>query len=176
MSTPPTIQDIIDTILATTPYDPTQDTVDTVKTGDPRQPAAGIVTTFLASYDVIEAAIAKGANFIITHEPTFYNHLDETDWLVNDPIYQAKRKLIDDHGLVIWRFHDYWHAHQPDGIMIGVLRALGWSGYADADSPYYSVRCRRPRWKILSRTSRPHLPCPRCACSGAPARSAGVWH
>ena len=137
MSTLPTIQEIIDTILATTPYDPTQDTVDTVKTGNPRQPAAGIVTTFLASYDVIEAAIAKGANFIITHEPTFYNHRDETDWLVDDPIYQAKRKLIDDHGLVIWRFHDYWHAHQPDGIMIGVLRALGWSGYADADSQYY---------------------------------------
>src|SRR5581483_7538254 len=137
MNTPPTIQEIIDTLLAATPYDPAQDTVDTVKTGDPRQPAAGIVTTFLASYDVIEAAIAKGANFIITHEPTFYNHRDETDWLVDDPIYRAKRKLIDDHGLVIWRFHDYWHARQPDGIMIGVLRALGWESYADADSPYY---------------------------------------
>jgi hypothetical protein len=38
---------------------------------------------------------------------------------------------------VIWRFYDYWHQHQPDGIMIGVLRALGWSSYADADSPYF---------------------------------------
>jgi hypothetical protein len=37
--------------------------------------------------------------------------------------------------LVIWRFHDYWH--QPGGIMIGVLRGLGWSSYADADSPYF---------------------------------------
>ena len=137
MRTPPTIQQVIDMALAATPYDPAQDTVDTVKTGDPHQPVRGIVTTFLASYEVIEQAIAKGANFIIVHEPTFYNHLDETAWLTHDPIYQSKRRLIDDHGLVIWRFHDYWHQHQPDGIMIGVLRALGWSSYADADSPYF---------------------------------------
>ena len=137
MNSPLPIQSIIDTILAATPYDPSRATVDTVKTGDPHQAVAGIVTTFLASYAVIEAAIAKGANFIITHEPTFYNHLDTTDWLLADPIYQAKRKLIDDHGLVIWRFHDYWHAHRPDGIMVGVLCALGWSAYADADQPYY---------------------------------------
>jgi putative NIF3 family GTP cyclohydrolase 1 type 2 len=49
-----------------------------------------------ASESVIEQAIAKGANLIIVHEPTFYNHLDETAWLVHDPIYQAKRRLIDD--------------------------------------------------------------------------------
>jgi hypothetical protein len=51
---PPTIQEVIDKILAATPYDPAQDTVDTVKTGDPRQPIRGIATTFLASYAVIE--------------------------------------------------------------------------------------------------------------------------
>jgi hypothetical protein len=52
-------------------------------------------------------------------------------------MYQAKRRLIDDQGLVLWRFHDYWHQHQSDGMMIGVLRALSWSSYADADSPYF---------------------------------------
>jgi putative NIF3 family GTP cyclohydrolase 1 type 2 len=137
MSTTPTIQAVIDLALAATPYDPTYDTVDTVKTGDPHQPVRGIATTFLASCEVIERAAAAGANLLITHEPTFYNHLDETDWLARDPVYQAKRELIDRHGLVIWRFHDFWHAHQPDGIMIGVLRALGWEAYADADSPYF---------------------------------------
>ena len=40
---------------------------------------------FLASYAVIEQAITKGANFIIVHEPTFYNHRDETAWLMHAP-------------------------------------------------------------------------------------------
>jgi putative NIF3 family GTP cyclohydrolase 1 type 2 len=133
MRTPPTIQEVIDTILATTPYDPAQDTVDTVKTGDPSQPIRRIATTFLANYTVIERAITAGANLIITHEPTFYNHHDETDWLAQNPVYQAKRRLIDEHNLVIWRFHDYWHGHQPDGIITGELKALGWETYGDAD-------------------------------------------
>jgi hypothetical protein len=67
--------------LAATPYDPAHDTVDTVKTGDPHQPVRGIITTFLASYEVIEQAIVKGANFIIVHEPPFYNHLDEEEYM-----------------------------------------------------------------------------------------------
>ena len=135
MSTSPTIQSVIDLALAATPYDPAHDTVDTVKTGDPNQPLKGIATTFLASCDVIQRAAAAGANLIITHEPIFYNHLDETDWLQNDPVYQAKRSLIEEHNLVIWRFHDYWHAHHPDGIMVGVIRALGWEDYVDPASP-----------------------------------------
>ncbi len=41
----------------------------------------GIVTTMFATIDVLEKAIAVGANFIIVYDPTFYNHADETDWL-----------------------------------------------------------------------------------------------
>jgi putative NIF3 family GTP cyclohydrolase 1 type 2 len=136
MDAPLTIREVIDRILAATPYDPAYDTVDTVKIGDPGQPVTGIVTTFLASYAVIERAITTGANLIITHEPIFYNHRDETDWLRHDTVYQAKRRLIEEHNLVIWRFHDYWHQHQPDGIITGELKALGWESYADAGEPW----------------------------------------
>ncbi len=131
-----TIQSVIDTILQAVPGAPFADTVDTVKCGDPPQAVTGIVTTFLANCDVLQRAIDLGANFVITHEPTFYNHLDETGWLQDDPVYQAKRKLITDHELVIWRFHDTWHSHQPDGIITGVLRALGWEAYRNAETPY----------------------------------------
>jgi putative NIF3 family GTP cyclohydrolase 1 type 2 len=131
----PTIQSIIHTILTAIPGSITTDTVDTVKTGDASHEATGIVTTFLASQSVLQKAVALGANFIITHEPTFYNHLDRTDWLENDPVYQAKRQYIDDHGLVVWRFHDNWHTHRPDGILLGVMRQLAWEAYADPDNP-----------------------------------------
>jgi putative NIF3 family GTP cyclohydrolase 1 type 2 len=133
-----TIQNVIDTILAEIPGGPIQDTVDTVKIGDPDQPVAGIVTTFLASMAVIRRAAGLGANFIITHEPTFYNHLDEVSELQDDPVYEAKRALLEDNEIVVWRFHDHWHRHEPDGIQTGVAQTLGWADYTDGgDRPLY---------------------------------------
>ncbi len=129
------IQDVIDICIEAAAVEPWESTVDTVKVGDPSQEVRGIATTFLATYEVIWKAIRQGANLIITHEPTFYNHLDETDWLARDPVYAAKWKLLDEYGMVIWRYHDYWHARDPDGIAIGVLRHLGWEGYAQPGNP-----------------------------------------
>jgi putative NIF3 family GTP cyclohydrolase 1 type 2 len=126
-----TVQEVIDTIIAAIPGGPLKNTVDVVKAGDVSQPVTGIVTTFLATYEVIQKALAQGANLIITHEPTFYTHRDEVEWLAGNNVYEAKRRLLDEHGIVVWRFHDYWHRHQPDGIMVGVLRQLGWEAYAD---------------------------------------------
>ncbi len=127
-----TIQAVIDTILGQIQSGRLAETVDTVKCGDPTQEVKGIVTTFLASYEVIRKAVDLGANFIITHEPTFYNHLDTVNQLAGDPVYEAKRRLLDDNGIVVWRFHDHWHRHQPDGIDTGVILALGWGPYVVA--------------------------------------------
>jgi putative NIF3 family GTP cyclohydrolase 1 type 2 len=129
------IQDVIDIIIGQVPGTPSEETVDTIKCGDPSQPVTGIVTTFLATQAVLEEAVELDANLIITHEPTFYNHLDEVEWLEGDPVYAAKRQFIDDNGLVVWRFHDYWHMHRPDGILTGVLKALGWDSSVDAAYP-----------------------------------------
>lgn len=135
-----TIQNVIDLVLQDIPGAPLADTVDTFKSGDPVQPVTGIVTTFLASYAVIQRAVELGANLIITHEPTFYSHLDETVWLEDDPVYQAKRALLDEHGIVVWRFHDYWHMHRPDGIVTGVARVLGWEAYLpDGSIPLFTL-------------------------------------
>src|SRR5260221_10600984 len=76
-----TIRQVIDRILTEIPGAPFKQTVDTVKIGDPDQPVRGIVTTMFATDAVIDKTIQAGANFIIAHEPTFYNHLDETTWL-----------------------------------------------------------------------------------------------
>ncbi|MBN1583770.1 MAG: Nif3-like dinuclear metal center hexameric protein [Anaerolineae bacterium] len=129
------VQDVIDTIISQIPGAPRDGTVDTIKTGDPSQPVTGIVTTFLATHAVLKQTVDLGANLIITHEPTFYNHLDEVDWLGGDPVYAAKRQFIDENNLVVWRFHDYWHMHRPDGIMTGVRKALGWNAAVDEAYP-----------------------------------------
>ena len=130
-----TIQDVIDTILLQILGGRLEETVDTVKCGDPTQPVSGIVTTFLASYDVIKEAVKLGANFIITHEPTFYNHLDDVAEFEGHAVYDAKRRLLDENQIVVWRFHDHWHRHVPDGIITGVVRALGWEAHASAGGP-----------------------------------------
>ncbi len=109
------------------PVDP--NTVDTFKAGDPETPVTGIATTFLDTYDVLRQAVAEGANLIITHEPTFYNHLDETDFLKGDPVFEQKVAYIRQHHLVIWRFHDQWHWRKPDGMVQGFIQAVGWEKY-----------------------------------------------
>ena len=121
-----TVEQVIETVLSAIPEAPLAGTVDTIKVGDPAAHVTGIATTFLATSDVIQRAHDRGANFIITHEPTFFNHLDETEWLVESDVYAAKRTLAEDLGVAIWRFHDYWHLVEPDGILHGMLRRMGW--------------------------------------------------
>lgn len=82
-----------------------------------------------ATDDVIRQAIAFGANFIIAHEPTFYNHEDKTDWLQSDPVYEYKAKLLQEHNIAVWRNHDYIHSLTPDGVTTAVVEKLGWKSY-----------------------------------------------
>lgn len=134
-----TVQQVIDSLLAGIPGAPFPNTVDTIKTGDPNTPVKGIVTTMFATNEIIGKTISLGANFIIAHEPTFYNHADETSWLGDDPTLKNKQALLQQHGIVVWRFHDGIHAHKPDGIRMGVLQALDWDKYYSPDQPPLTV-------------------------------------
>lgn len=136
LNAPVTVGQVMDMILKTIPNAPFPKTVDTLKSGKASQQVTGIVSTMFATTEVIEKAIAAGANFIIVHEPTFYNHLDETEWLSNDPVFQKKHELLEKNNIALWRFHDYWHSHRPDGIQKGMLSALGWEKYADANDQH----------------------------------------
>jgi len=111
------------------------ETVDTFKAGNPDTAVTGIAVTMMATMDVLQRAAASGKNLVITHEPTFYNHLDKLDVLEqkeNDPVLAAKLAFIAKHNLVVWRFHDHWHMRKPDGIVTGVVHSLGWEKYQDA--------------------------------------------
>jgi len=116
-----------------------QQTVDTFKAGNPDAEVKGIAVTMMATLDVLQRAAAAGQNLIITHEPTFFNHLDKPDDLEqkdNDPVLAAKRAFIAEHGLVIWRFHDHWHRMKQDGIELGMAHALGWEKFQDSSNQY----------------------------------------
>lgn len=110
-------------------------TVDTFKAGSPNTTVKGISTTGMATFDMLRRAVSAGKNFVITHEPTFYNHQDQTADLQSDPTYQAKQRFIEDNKLVIFRFHDHAHALQPDPLVAGSARMLGWTKYASPTEP-----------------------------------------
>lgn len=118
----------------------TQDTVDTFKAGDPDTVVTGVAVTMMATMDVLQRASAQGLNFIITHEPTFYAHLDTPEGVPqDDPVWAEKRAFIAKHGLVVWRFHDHWHMRKPDGIEAGNVHRLGWEKFQRADNQYLFV-------------------------------------
>jgi putative NIF3 family GTP cyclohydrolase 1 type 2 len=124
-----TVGEIMDRFISDVPDGPFPQTVDTLKSGSRDQVVTGIVTTMFATITVIQKAIEVNANFIIAHEPTFYNHLDETEWLENDPVYNYKADLLEKHGIAIWRNHDYVHSLAVDGVQAGVVNELGWNEY-----------------------------------------------
>ena len=104
---------------------------DTLKVGHAEAEVTGIVTTFLATAAVIEKTAALGANLIITHEPTFYHHDDTPRTFPEDAVVARKAEALAAHGIAVFRYHDFWHMHQPDGIYTGVIRQLGWQAYLE---------------------------------------------
>jgi putative NIF3 family GTP cyclohydrolase 1 type 2 len=110
-------------------------TVDRILAGNAETVIQGIAVTMMATLDVLERAVAAGKNMIITHEPTFYLHEDTTADIHDDPTLKYKLDFIRKNHIAIFRFHDHWHAHHPDGIALGMMQELGWQKNVDpADS------------------------------------------
>lgn len=134
-----TVGQVMDMFIKEAPGAPLSNTVDTLKSGSRDVVVTGIVTTMFATVEVIRKAIALGANFIIAHEPTFYNHTDETTWLEKDDVYRYKADLLKKHNIVVWRNHDYIHAVQPDGVRKGLAEQLGWEQFEDSSHVIYHL-------------------------------------
>ena len=139
MSTPRkwTVQEVIDKILLDMCGGPKfETTCDIMTVGSPDSRVTGVATTFRATFDVIREAVRQGKNFIITHEPTWFTGMDETEWCANDSVYLAKRKYLEEHGVTVWRLHDHLHMGSAvDYIYEGLMEDLGWKEYLQPDEP-----------------------------------------
>ena len=131
-----TASEVMHRVIAATGAAPPANTVDTLKAGDPNTVVSEIVSTFMDTYPVLDKAVDSGKNPVITHEPTFYNHLDDQTPLAADPVQQQKLSFIREHHLVVWRFHDAWHLRQPDGILAGMVEEFGWKAYQNGSDPH----------------------------------------
>ncbi len=131
------IESIIDGILAYHPSIGEGRSCDVAIGGDSTAECTGIVVSIAPTVDVIRNAIATGANFILVHEPTFYSGYDDAcEWLKGNEVYEEKRSLLVDNGIVVYRDHDHIHAHRPDGIFHYVLKQLGWLEYEVPSAGY----------------------------------------
>lgn len=125
------IQDVINVMEAHhTHFRNPERTCDGVIIGDTQRECTGVVLTCCPTAAVIQKAEELGYNFIICHEPTFFDGWDETEWQKDSTVYQRKKKLIEETGMTIYRNHDHLHSDVPDGIFSGVTRLLGWEKYA----------------------------------------------
>ncbi len=134
-----TVGDIMNIILKDIPGAPFEKTVDTLKSGNKDMVVTGIVTTMFATVDIIHQAIKAGANFIIAHEPTFYNHTDDTAWVSPNHIVKQKMELLEKNKIAVWRCHDYLHSFVPDSVSYGVAKDAGWLSYYKQGSPVLNI-------------------------------------
>ena len=100
-------------------------TCDTCKAGNPDREVEKIAISMFATPEIVRKASEWGAELLIVHEPTYYDHFDgHTD----DKIENEKRKLIEDCGIVLYRYHDHMHFTIPDMILKGQLKKFGLEG------------------------------------------------
>jgi putative NIF3 family GTP cyclohydrolase 1 type 2 len=120
-----TAQEIADRIRTSAGAPARPNTVDGIKAGDPATVITGVATTVVASIDVLKRAAAAKQNFIVAHEPTFYGANDDPGPRAQDPLYLAKKALIDEHKLVIYRLYDQWNGRTPNEAEKALAAELG---------------------------------------------------
>lgn len=111
-------------------------TVDNIYFGPRDREVSKIAVTMFATVEVIRQAAAFGAQLLITHEPTFYHDSEAVD--MSNPWHCAKKRLIDESGLTIYRYHDHPHFMPVDLIDEGTIRYSGLTGTITG-KPYCAV-------------------------------------
>ncbi len=116
---------------------------DGLKFGDPEAAITGICITWMASLNVLQAAVAKGLNLICAHEPTFYwDAADDRDELNLAQIYKTPTQLKTDfltaHNMAVIRVRDLWDMFPKYGIQDSWADAAGLGDVVKAE-PHHRV-------------------------------------
>ena len=109
-------------------------TVDRVIYGDPDAEIKGIAVAWMPYRKTIQDAKSLGANLLVVHEPTFYDHRDLDGNMADIPETEAKKKIIDESGITIIRCHDVWDAFPEIGI------PYAWGNFLELGEPVKSIR------------------------------------
>ena len=94
----------------------TPGTVDCFKYGDENREVKTVVTCLTATPDVPMEARRLGADLIITHEPTYYTHVDE---IRPSRLTDMKVAAVKEAGIPLCRYHDHMHFAADDRKLPG---------------------------------------------------------
>ncbi|MCD6301928.1 MAG: Nif3-like dinuclear metal center hexameric protein [Anaerolineae bacterium] len=92
-------------------------TCDGFKYGDPDTMVTGIAVAWQSQLSALKEARACGCNLFVTHEPTFYAHMDDDQALLASEPAVTKQKFLDDAGMVVYRCHDVWDVIEGEGVI-----------------------------------------------------------
>ncbi|HVV44073.1 MAG TPA: Nif3-like dinuclear metal center hexameric protein [Bryobacteraceae bacterium] len=127
---------VVDRIVKELGGEAPPNSADGFKAGDPNGPVHGIATTAMATVDVLRQAVKAKTNLVLSYEPVFFSRADRPATPggrgpggldPEDPVYKAKKKFIEDNGLIVYRFHDRWQAHRGNDMEIALAETLGWA-------------------------------------------------
>ena len=121
-------REILDHFLSKADWVDPEKTVDRIICGDPEKDVRTAGVTWISSFAAVRAAVEHGVDALITHEPTFWKHMNEHEAMDASDIAREKKKCIDDAGLVIIRNHDVWDRFPDVGIPWSWARFLGLPG------------------------------------------------
>jgi putative NIF3 family GTP cyclohydrolase 1 type 2 len=131
-----TATSVVDRILKELGGEAPPNSADGFKAGDPNGAVHGIATTAMATVDVLRQAVKAKTNLVLSYEPVFFSRADRPATPggrgpggldPEDPVYKAKKKFIEDNGLIVYRFHDRWQARRGNDMEIALAEALGWA-------------------------------------------------
>lgn len=132
--------------------------VDRVIYGDPNREVQGIAVCWMPVIEAIDEANRLGANIIIAHEPTFYDHWDLEGDFHEQPAIEMKKKLLERYRITVIRCHDVWDVFPQKGTSFAWGDFLGLTEPIRISTPYivYKVKERRAidfAYEVLERIS-----------------------
>jgi putative NIF3 family GTP cyclohydrolase 1 type 2 len=99
------------------------ESVDRVIIGNPEKEVDSCLVTWMPSFHALRTMMDRRIPLLICHEPTFWNHRDDSP--ADDRPSQDKRQFILDNDLVILRNHDCWDRWPDVGIPWAWAKFLG---------------------------------------------------
>ena len=117
--------DILKHMISNSPWVNPAKTVDTIKSGDGKKTIRKTAVCWYPSIKNIQSAVGTGCDLLITHEPTWWDHFDNSGgWREKGPGLK-KTQLIAESGLVVARLHDTWDNWPRIGIRDSFAKGLG---------------------------------------------------
>lgn len=157
-----TAQSLCEALWALFPDLDRENTVDRVIAGSPVAEVHAVAVCWMPFSSALRDAAARGANVVIAHEPTFYDHWetrpDRWDRRFSEER-AAKEALIQELGLAIVRCHDVWDAFPdigvPDewGSFLGLGALVAQSRYARVYDLPEAIPAREVAHLIAKRTA-----------------------